>query len=49
MKYANDRKVPFVVLIGDNELESGELAFKDMETGSQTALAIEAIIDRLKV
>ncbi|MEL7250839.1 MAG: histidine--tRNA ligase, partial [Bacteroidota bacterium] len=29
MKYANDRNVPYVVLIGDQEMESGELSFKN--------------------
>ena len=47
MKYANARNVPFVVLIGSQEMESGELTLKDMESGSQENLTIEAIIKRL--
>ena len=35
LKYANDKKIPFVVVIGDNEMKSGKLAFKDMESGEQ--------------
>lgn len=47
MKYANDRKVPYVVLIGSNEVEEGLLTFKNMESGEQEKLSLEAIIERL--
>jgi len=48
LKYANDKKMPFVVVIGDNEMKSGKLAFKNMETGDQRELTIEEIIQQLK-
>ena len=48
MKYANARNVPNVILIGDSEMESGQLSLKDMEKGSQEQLTIEAIIERLQ-
>ena len=35
MKYANNRKVPFVVLLGATELEAGTFVVKDMEKGIQ--------------
>jgi histidyl-tRNA synthetase len=44
MKYANDRQVPFVVLVGEEEMSTGLLSFKNMETGTQEKLAIEEII-----
>jgi len=44
MKYANDRQVPFVVLVGEEEMNTGLLSFKNMETGTQEKLAIEEII-----
>ena len=47
MKYANDRQVPYVILIGDQEMESGELALKDMQSGEQVKLSMEGIIERL--
>jgi histidyl-tRNA synthetase len=47
MKYANDRQVPYVILIGDREMETGELAFKDMASGAQEKLTVAAIIERL--
>ncbi|WP_367391714.1 histidine--tRNA ligase [Lewinella sp. LCG006] len=47
MKYANDRKVPYVILIGENEVSSGLLSFKNMESGEQEKLTIEKIINKL--
>lgn len=47
MKYANDRKAPYVVLIGDNEMESGQLTLKNMGNGEQSSLTLEAIIAQL--
>ena len=46
-KYANDKQIPYVVLAGGNEIESGELAFKNMESGEQENLTIEEIIKKL--
>ena len=44
MKYANDRQVPFVVLVGEEEMSSGLLGFKNMQSGEQEKLSIEEII-----
>jgi histidyl-tRNA synthetase len=48
MKYADQRNAPYTVVIGDREIESGELAFKNMATGQQENLQLNAIIDQLK-
>lgn len=47
MKYANDRQAPYVIVIGDNEMETGQLALKDMSSGEQENLSIEQICERL--
>jgi len=47
MKYANARQVPYVILIGSDEMESGQLALKNMETGEQQKIALEQIIQQL--
>ena len=44
MKYANDRQVPFVVLVGEEEMSNGLLGFKNMQSGEQEKLSIEEII-----
>ncbi len=47
MKYANDRYVPWTLLIGENEMQTGKLSLKNMETGNQQALSLEEIIQEL--
>lgn len=47
MKYANDKNIPFVALVGENEMKSGHLTLKDMETGEQFALGVEELIRKL--
>ena len=47
-KYADKLKIPYVIAIGEDEINSGKFALKNMETGEQEALAIEKIIERLK-
>ena len=47
MKYANARKVPFTITIGSNEMESGLLTLKNMETGEQVSLTLEQVIEQL--
>jgi histidyl-tRNA synthetase len=47
MKYANDRNVPYVILIGENEVTSGQLSFKNMESGEQEKLSTTEIITKL--
>ncbi|MBT8218618.1 MAG: histidine--tRNA ligase [Bacteroidia bacterium] len=48
MKYANDRSIPFAIIIGSDEMESGKLVFKNMTTGEQQKLSLESIKSKLK-
>ncbi len=48
LKYANDKAIPFVIVVGDNEMKSGKLAFKDMESGEQKEKTIDEIVSILK-
>ena len=48
MKYANARQVPYVILIGSDEMESGQLTFKNMESGEQQELSLDQIIQKLQ-
>jgi histidyl-tRNA synthetase len=47
MKYANDSGVPFVIVIGTEEMSSGMLTFKDMHSGVQEQLSIGDISAKL--
>jgi len=38
LKYADQRGVPQVIIIGSSEAESGEYSVKNMGTGEQTKL-----------
>ena len=48
MKYADQRKVEYVVFIGEKEMESGKLSVKDMKSGNQEDLTLDDLISRLK-
>ena len=47
MKYANDKKIPYVALLGQKEIEEGVIVLKNMISGEQTSLTVEQIIDLL--
>lgn len=47
MKYANSRNVPYVVLIGDEEMTTGQLSLKNMASGEQEKMSLEQIINHL--
>ena len=36
IKYADKNKIPFVVIIGENEVKSGKLKIKELSTGKET-------------
>jgi len=44
MKYADARKVPYVGIIGSEEMEAGVVSLKNMVTGEQVKQGIEEII-----
>lgn len=48
MKYANARQVPFVALAGETEMQEGKLSLKNMTSGEQTLLDLDAILDSVK-
>ena len=43
MEYANRRAIPYVAIIGSNELEQGVVTVKNMTTGEQTTVAVAQI------
>lgn len=46
-KYADRLKIPYVIVIGEEEIETGELTLKNMETGEQKREKIEGVIGEL--
>ncbi len=48
MEYANRRNIPYVAIIGSNELAEGKATLKDMRNGSQTSVAADSIAGHIK-
>lgn len=48
MKYANARGVKNVAMVGANEIEEGIIKLKNMDSGEQTSVTIEDLINSLK-
>jgi histidyl-tRNA synthetase len=48
MEYANNKQIPYTIVIGSDEMESGLLTFKDMASGVQEKLSGADIVKRLK-
>lgn len=44
MKYANDKQIPFVAMVGEDELKDGTVSLKNMATGEQQTVAKDQII-----
>ena len=47
MTYANNKDVQFVIMVGEDEMESGILSIKNMESGEQSNLSITDLIKQL--
>ena len=44
MSYANAKKIPFVVLVGDEEMSQNKLTLKSMDTGEQVLFTKEELL-----
>jgi histidyl-tRNA synthetase len=47
MTYANNRKIPFVALVGEQEIRDGVVTLKEMESGQQEKLTPDQLVERL--
>lgn len=47
MGYANAKKIPYVLLVGEDEINNERYTLRDMETGDEQALTAEKIIKQL--
>ena len=48
MSYANAKNIPFVALVGENEMNENKVTLKNMETGEQNLVSAEELIQTLK-
>ncbi len=49
MNYADDKNIPYVILIGSEEMETGMLSLKNMKSGEQQKLPADQIISLLSI
>ena len=49
MKYANGKAIPFVAIIGEDEMQKGELMLKNMENGEQKSITTEELLTLMAV
>lgn len=47
MNYANKKGVPYVLMVGENEIKEGKYQLKNMKTGEQLQLNLNSIVDYL--
>ena len=47
MSHANARNIPYVALVGEQEIQDGVVTLKEMETGNQELLTPEQLVERL--
>lgn len=47
-KYADKLQIPYVAIIGEEEEKNGTVSLKNMETGEQTEISIEKMIEKIK-
>jgi histidyl-tRNA synthetase len=48
LDYANKKSVPWVIILGEDELKQNKVLLKNMETSEQETLALEEVVKKLK-
>lgn len=48
LDYANRKEIPFVVVVGTDEMKDGMLTVKDMDKGEQVKLSVEELLFKLR-
>lgn len=48
MTYANNKNIAHVILIGDDEMAADKVTYKNMETGEQSLISFEEVLELVK-
>ena len=48
LQYANTYEIPYVLFVGQRELEEGKLKLRDMKSGKEEGFSVKEVIKRLK-
>ena len=46
--YADAKKIPFVALVGENEMADGKINLKNMQSGEQESVGMDELIEKIK-
>jgi histidyl-tRNA synthetase len=49
LDYANKTKIPFVIIVNEKELNTNKIVLKNMQTGTQQEVGLDALIQKIKV
>jgi histidyl-tRNA synthetase len=47
MSYADSKKIPYVVIVGSTEVETGKISVKNMQTGEQNTVILEDLVNKI--
>lgn len=48
MSYADNKKIPFVAIVGETEMNEGKVMLKNMKSGEQSLVSLEEVLEKLK-
>lgn len=48
MGYADAKRIPFVALVGENEMAEGKINLKNMQSGEQESVGMDELIEKIK-
>lgn len=48
LEYANSLNIPYVLIIGENELKENKVLLKEMTSGTEQLLAVKEVVNKLK-
>ena len=48
MQYANAKNIPFVAIVGENEMNEGKVTLKNMLSGEQSLLTPEELLKAIE-
>jgi histidyl-tRNA synthetase len=48
LAYANSMNIPFVIIVGEQELKQSKVKLRDMKSGKEELLSMSEVISRIK-
>ena len=48
LEYANDENIPYVFILGEDELKQNQVSVKDMKNKTQTTISLENLVENFK-